>query len=401
MSEKQKTYAKLVFIILLIFMYQFYGIFPVSDQISQIICFILSITFFLICWNKRIKTKFYFSSTLVFIGIMATSGLIMTFFNIGFVFNAFIKYINVLGIMTLALSVYVFVTEEWFFTLKSIICVSTIGNFIMLLQVIYFNYSGFFFLKVPYGFRNGPRFSLGGDILPFVVLLLLSLVITKKHKLTPIFAVNIISGLAAILYAIQTRQVFISLIISVFVMLFFSIISKKNIVLLLILSTCIFFICLFGGSSYINHYINSFTESTGDYAGSNSVRQGELNWYLYTVIPMHFPLGIGLYDNVQWGEIPYLAHGPDGSFTTTDIGTIGDIVNFGIFALLTIFSIIRKMIVISIRNPLLIGIATFIIYCQLTTLSYLVLSNSMGRFITLMFIIGLMTAIDRIEREGI
>lgn len=59
------------------------------------------------------------------------------------------------------------------------------------------------------------------------------------------------------------------------------------------------------------------------------------------------------------------------------------------------------MIVISIRNPLLIGIATFIIYCQLTTLSYLVLSNSMGRFITLMFIIGLMTAIDRIEREGI
>ena len=184
-------------------------------------------------------------------------------------------------------------------------------------------------------------------------------------------------------------------------MLFFSIISKKNIVLLLILSTCIFFICLFGGSSYINHYINSFTESTGDYAGSNSVRQGELNWYLYTVIPMHFPLGIGLYDNVQWGEIPYLAHGPDGSFTTTDIGTIGDIVNFGIFALLTIFSIIRKMIVISIRNPLLIGIATFIIYCQLTTLSYLVLSNSMERFITLMFIIGLMTAIDRIEREGI
>ncbi|MCA2390318.1 hypothetical protein [Lactococcus sp. NH2-7C] len=401
MSEKKKTYAKLVFIILLIFMYQFYGIFPVSDQISQIICFILSITFFLICWNKRIKTKFYFSSTLVFIGIMVTSGLIMTFFNIGFVFNAFIKYINVLGIMTLALSVYVFVTEEWFFTLKSIIYVSTIGNFIMLLQVIYFNYSGFFFLKVPYGFRNGPRFSLGGAILPFVVLLLLSLVITKKHKLTPIFAVNIISGFAAILYAIQTRQVFISLIISVFVMLFFSIISKKNIVLLLILSTCIFFICLFGGSSYINHYINSFTESTGDYAGSSSVRQGELNWYLYTVIPMHFPLGIGLYDNVQWGEITYLAHGPYGSFTTTDIGTIGDIVNFGIFALLAIFSIIRKMIVISIRNPLLIGIATFIIYCQLTTLSYLVLSNSMERFITLMFIIGLMTAIDRIEREGI
>lgn len=96
-----------------------------------------------------------------------------------------------------------------------------------------------------------------------------------------------------------------------------------------------------------------------------------------------------------------MLHGPDGSFTTTDIGTIGDIVNFGIFALLTIFSIIRKMIVISIRNPLLIGIATFIIYCQLTTLSYLVLSNSMERFITLMFIIGLMTAIDRIEREGI
>lgn len=401
MSENQKTYAKLVFIILLISMYQFYGIFAVSDQISQIIYFILSITFFLICWNKRIKTKFYFSSTLVFIGIMATSGLIMTFFNIGFVFNAFIKYVNVLGIMTLALSVFVFVTEEWFFTLKSIICVSTIGNFIMLLQVIYFNYSGFFFLKVPYGFRNGPRFSLGGVILPFVVLLLLSLVITKKHKLTPIFAVNIISGLAAILYAVQTRQVVISLIISVFVMLFFSIISKKNIVLLLILSTCIFFICLFGGSSYINHYINSFTESTGDYAGSNSVRQGELNWYLYTVIPMHFPLGTGLYDNVQWGEIPYLAHGLYGSFTTTDIGTIGDIVNFGIFALFTIFSIIRKMIVISIRNPLLIGIATFIIYCQLTTLSYIVLSNSMERFITLMFIIGLMTAIDRIEREGI
>lgn len=401
MSEKQKTYAKLVFIILLISMYQFYGIFAVSDQISQIIYFILSITFFLICWNKRIKTKFYFSSTLVFIGIMATSGLIMTFFNIGFVFNAFIKYVNVLGIMTLALSVFVFVTEEWFFTLKSIICVSTIGNFIMLLQVIYFNYSGFFFLKVPYGFRNGPRFSLGGVILPFVVLLLLSLVITKKHKLTPIFAVNIISGLAAILYAIQTRQVFISLIISVFVMLFFSIISKKNIVLLLILSTCIFFIWLFGGSSYITHYINSFTDSTGDYAGSNSVRQAELNWYLYTVIPMHFPLGIGLYDSVQWGEIPYLAHGLYGSFTTTDMGTIGDIVNFGIFALFTIFSIIRKMIVISIRNPLLIGIATFIIYCQLTTLSYLVLSNSMERFITLMFIIGLMTAIDRIEREGI
>lgn len=393
------TISKILYCILIISIYSFLGFINFSDDFKKIFLFFISILLFLFSPNKIDHNKrFFFSSAIFSILIMCVVAYITSIFRLGFITNSFGKLLVALSILLIGKAIQQISLRDEVFSVKWLLRISLIANILTLIQSLAFNYLNIVFLNINYSFRDGRiRFALGNDMIPFVVLFSFVLLIRKNKRFNKLALGNLFSGIAVIVYSSQTRQILIGIVIGILVTIIIDPHIRKNAlnIYLILLAFLVFY--LSGVYHSLEKLINTFFDTTGSYAGSNSVRIQEIKWYSETVIPNTFPFGIGIFDDVPMSEIYYLSRGPFSSYTTTDVGTLGDIVNFGIFAIFSLFSTVISFFKLLSQKNFFIGIVAYLCYAQFTTLSFFVLSNAMDRFIILNFLFGFMSGLAHSE----
>ncbi|MDT2490602.1 hypothetical protein ABQE16_00860 [Enterococcus avium] len=385
------TVSKILYCSLIISMYSFFGCINLSDEYKKIFLFIISFLLFLFKPNKTEREKkFFFKHTNFYISIMCISAYVTSIYRLGPTFNAFGKLLVAIAILLIGKSVQQILLKDGLFSIKWMLQISLIANIITLVQSIVFNYFNIIFLNIDYSFRDGRiRFALGNDMVPVIILFSFSLLIRKNKKFNKLALANFISGIVVIVYSSQTRQILVGVIIGILATIMIDPYIRKNAFKTYLVLLAFLALYLSGVYHSLEKLLITFFDTTGSYAGSNSIRLQEIKWYSETVIPKTFPFGIGIFDDVPMSEVYYLSRGPFSSYTTTDVGTLGDLVNFGIFAVFSLFSTVISFLKLVIHDYFFIGIVAYFCYAQFTTLSFFVLSNSMDRFVLLIFLFGL------------
>lgn len=384
-------FFKIGFFVFLLNLNSFFGILPFSNIQAKAVILISSVFMFIGTLKLNTKKSKILNIFLFSLYLMLTMACLVSLNQLGWRNEIVLKFIVSCSLVSTLSSIFCVASINYRYILDHILKFSFISNVVTLITAFLFNSTGIFILNTNFVLRNGNlRFNLGGALTPIVTLLSLILFInTPKSKNRILIFLTFISGFLVIFYAAQTRQLIIALLIGIIITIFGNMQKFKDIKKFYVVCVmCFTFILLF--NNYISSIIRSIFETSGNYAGSTSIRLQEIDWFTNYVIPKSFPFGLGLYDDVPGSNVYRLARGPYSVYTTTDVGTIGDIVNFGLLGAITVFLLILILLKCGIDDKKYLGLSIFIIYTQLTTWSYFVFSNFMTNPATLMLVLPLL-----------
>lgn len=398
---------------------RFFYLFKLPNQIEkyntyhnkQIILFIIVILVLIVILIK-IKCKFrkglFYNSFILFcIFYILQACISLLRYNQGMKGIIGSSYHLLLILLYFVLMNYIINEKSYKYVLNIIIIFSLITSTLFVIQALVYNYGGGLFLniyeinvtsKIP--LRDGMiRLTHPSTLISFSIVLSSFQMFKSRGGEKLVCTLNTIIGVIYIYYVCQTRALLIAVLIPVVIGIVSKPQKRKEVKFIYILLIIIFGIFILS-SSITNEFLSSFSDPAE--AGSIYARQYGINHYMnqFNKNPI---LGMGFIQDIINTPEFYIVHGEQGYLTTTDIGIIGFLSNYGLLGIVwlstvlvalfnVIFSIYKQGKLREYIN--LVGILLYVIL----TLPTLVITDSQ-RIILLPIIMAIFEYENRYFKE--